>query len=171
MKRSAEPNAPAFDPNDIGILEQRHRDAMLDLILAWGELDGALGILLSRFLDVALAEGADLIGRTPGSAKMAEIVKRLREARGGDAAARTMKKHKKSYERYAKPRNCIAHSKCLGVWTRDPEFVVFAVFERVEEDLLAIDRVPIEEMQRATRWGKAMTALALKLSGAPPGEA
>ena len=39
---------PAIDPNDITPdLEQRHRDAMLDLVLAWGALEGALGVLLS----------------------------------------------------------------------------------------------------------------------------
>jgi hypothetical protein len=37
-----------FNPAEITHdLEQRHRDAMLDLVLAWGSLDGALGMLLA----------------------------------------------------------------------------------------------------------------------------
>ena len=61
--------APAIDPDDITPdLEQRHRDAMLDLVLAWGSLDGALGMLLSRVLGVPLDQGAKLIGKLPNSA-------------------------------------------------------------------------------------------------------
>ena len=37
------PIPPAINPKDITRhLEQRHRDAMLDLVLAWGTMDGAL---------------------------------------------------------------------------------------------------------------------------------
>ena len=57
------PNAPTIDPSEIEPdLERRHRDAMLDLVLAWGELDGALGMFLSRVLGVPLVEGAELTG-------------------------------------------------------------------------------------------------------------
>jgi hypothetical protein len=41
-------------------LEQRHRDAMLDLVLAWGELDGALGMLLSVASGTPMADGAEM---------------------------------------------------------------------------------------------------------------
>jgi len=47
------PIEPVIDPNDIMLdFEQRHRDAMLDLVLAWGSLDGALGMLLSCVLGI-----------------------------------------------------------------------------------------------------------------------
>jgi hypothetical protein len=48
---TARPLPMHIDPNDIDPdLEQRHRDAMLDLVLAWGTLDGALGMALARLL-------------------------------------------------------------------------------------------------------------------------
>lgn len=161
-----------IDPNDITPdLEQRHRDAMLDLVLAWGSLDGALGMLLSRMLGLPLDQGAELIGKHSGSAKLAKVRRLLRNAPGGANAARIMKKHKKNYERYSSARNRIAHSHCAGVWTRNRDFIVFAVFEKVEDNELAVEAIPIKDMQRATRWGRAMTALALKLADAPSGEA
>jgi len=106
----------------------------------------------------------------PGSAKIAGIVKILQDARVGGPAARIMEKHKKSYERHSKPRNRVAHSKCLGIWTRDREFVVFAVYEKAGDELLAIEAIPVAEMYRATRWGKAMTLLALKSAEVLPSE-
>ncbi len=164
--------APAIDPNDItSDLEQRHRDAMLDLVLAWGELDGALGILLSGVRDLPLVQGAELVGRRANAAKLEEICKVLRNAPGGADAARIVKKHKKHYELHARPRNRIAHSRCRGVWTQDRNFIVFMTFEKVADNELAVDLIPIQEMQRATRWGRAMSDLALKLADALSAEA
>ncbi len=166
------PIAPAIDPDDITPnLEQRHRDALLDLVLAWGSLDGALGILLSCVRGLPLDQGAELIGRRPSSAKLAEVCKVLRNAPGGADAARIMKKHKKNYELHSRPRNRIAHSRCLGVWTQDRNCIVFAIFEKVANNVLALEAIPIHEMQRATRWGRAMRDLALKLADALSAEA
>ena len=107
--------APDFDPNDITDLEERHRDAMLDLVLAWGSLDGALGILLSCVQGLPLDQGAELVGRRPNPRKLEEVCKILRDAPGGAEAASTIEKHKKCYELYARPRNRIAHSRCKGI--------------------------------------------------------
>ncbi len=164
--------APAIDPDDITPdLEQRHRDAMLDLVLAWGSLDGAFGILLSRVQGLPLDQGAELIGRLSSSRKLEEVCKVFRNTPGGADAARIMKKHKKNYELHSRPRNRIAHSRCVGVWTRDRDFIVFATFEKVGDNELAVDATPIQEMQRATRWGRAMRDMALKLADALSAEA
>ena len=168
MTKVAIPIPPAIDPNDITPhLEQRHRDAMLDLVLAWGTMDGALGMFLSRVLGVPIVQGAELIGKLPNSAKLEKVRKVLRNVPGGADAALFVKRHKESYERHSFPRNRIAHSKCVGVWTVNQEFVVFAAFEKVEDNNLAFDAIPIQDMQRATRWGQAMTTLALKIADLP----
>ena len=157
--------APAIDPDDImPELEQRHCDAMLDLVLAWGSLDGALGVLLSCVQGLPLDQGAELIGKLPSLAKLAKVCKVLRKAPGGADAARILKKHNKNYELHSRPRNRIAHSHCVGVWTRDRDFIVFAAFEKVADNELALYAIPIEEMQRATRWGRTMRHMALKLA-------
>ena len=144
-------------------LEQRHRDAMLNLVLAWGELDGALGMLLSVASGVPMADGAEKFGRIPGSEKLQRLFKAVREHPEGKNAARQIRKHKKAYELHSFPRNRIAHSKCLGIKRVDRDFIVFAAFEKYGVDELIIDAIPIQMMERATRWGKAMTGLALKL--------
>ena len=158
---------PIIDPNDIAPnLEQRHRDVMLDLVLAWGSLDGALGMLLSSLQGNPFDEGAQAIGTSTNSAKLREIRKILQDTPGGADAAGVMEKHEEAYKRHSFPRNRIAHSRCAGIWTQDPRFIVFQNFEKVEENELAVYAIPIEEMQRATRWGEAMTKLALRLADA-----
>lgn len=166
------PISPTFDPNDITRdLERRHRDAMLDLVLAWGSLDGALGMLLSRVLSVPFDEGAERYGKLINSAKLEKVWKALRKAPSGENAACKLKKYKESYERHSLVRNRIAHSHCGGFRTSNRDFIVFMKFEKVGHGELAIYEIPIQEMERATLWGREMTALALRVADAPSAKA
>ena len=152
-------------------LEQDHREAMLDLVLAWGSLDGAISALLAHVLGVDPVDGAALLKGVPTWEKFEAMRDAVKSVPGGDEAAKVIRKHKKSYERHAATRDIIAHSHCAGYWAVDPEYVIFAKFERVGDDGLAVDRVPPQEMQRATRWGRAMTDLAWKIIDAGGGYA
>lgn len=144
-------------------LDQRHRDAMLDLVLAWGELDGALGMLLSAASGIPMADGAEKFGRLPGSKKLQQLFKAVRAHPQGADAAKQLRKHKKAYERHSFPRNRIAHSKCIGIKRLDRDLILFAAFEKHGVDELTLDAIPIQVMERATRWGKGMTRVALKI--------
>ena len=96
-------------------LEGRHRDAMLDLILAWGVLDGALGMLLSAAQGLSLDQGAEKFGRSTNPDKLRKLCRWLRELPSGGDTANKLETHRTLYERYSEPRNCIAHAKCVGV--------------------------------------------------------
>ncbi|PSJ54314.1 hypothetical protein C7I84_24350 [Mesorhizobium ephedrae] len=74
------------------------------------------------------------------------------------------KKLKKNLERNSFVRNRIVHSRCVGIWEKDPEYVLFAAFERFSDGHLAFDAIPLEEMARVTKWAEQLTALALRLS-------
>lgn len=147
----------------IAELEDRHREAMLDLVLAWGSLDGSIGALVAHTLGMTPAEGADYVNRMPMGKRFETIRDALKDAPNGGQAADIIRKHKKSYERFSKTRNIITHSHCAGFWRLDPDFVLFAKFELAENNGLAVDQVPVQEMQRATRWGRAMNAVAWKI--------
>lgn len=135
-------------------LKDFHRNAMLDLVLAWGSLDGILGMLWAKFLNLPLHEAADEVGKKNGSAKLAEVIGAISQVEAGKNFAKRLRKHKKTYEKHSKPRNKIAHGHCAGYLLSNEKYVVFAVFERVagSEDM-AVDAVSIEEMERATEWG------------------
>ena len=150
-----------IDPDDIDEnLEQRHRDAMLDVVLAWGSLDGALGMLLSGVRGLSLYEGAAEVGAMPASAILAEVHKAIRTAMTrADASehetflrvASTIRRYKKKHEALSVVRNRIAHAHCKGVWKVDRNFIVFMIFQQ-QGDGLAVQCIPIENMEYAAKF-------------------
>jgi hypothetical protein len=143
-------------------LEQRHRDVMLELVLAWGTLDGALGMLISGIRGLPFHEGAEQIGAMPASAEFAEFSKAMRWA-GFPETASTIKRYKKVYEAFSVIRNRIAHSHCLGIWTVDRDFIVFALFQKIGNNQLAIQSIPIQNMQKAIAFGTDMNAKVMEV--------
>ncbi|MBB5985799.1 hypothetical protein [Sphingobium lignivorans] len=155
---------PAFHHDDIvRVIPPFHRDVMLDLILAWAEVDVALKLLLSKVLNVGMSDGADLIGRMPASAVLAQIRKAAAANSASLEVLKLIRGHRRQYDKHAKPRNLIAHSKCVGYWIVDPNYLVFTSFEKTAEGELAVDRTPLEEMRRSHRWALAMTAMAMRI--------
>ncbi|MDR6790794.1 hypothetical protein J2Y58_004177 [Sphingomonas sp. BE138] len=143
-------------------IPQAIRDAMLNCVLAWGSLDGALSMLLARVTGMSFSEAADTIGKDSGTVKLNKMRDAMLE-RGANDVAAAIRKHKKAYEKRIAPRNRIAHARVAGVWTKDPDYIVFAVFESHLTDQLAIELVPIQEVRRSTHWATAMTAMALRI--------
>lgn len=157
-----------IDPDDVEeVLEQRHRDAMLDLILAWASLDGALGMMLARVLRIPTTQAAELVERMPASARFAEMRKMMLQSNIGKEAAHSLKKHKKAYEKLTPIRNMIAHSHCAGIWKKHPDYVVFLTFKKVGEDALAVDGLSVHGILQATAWAKAMRRVAYDISQVP----
>lgn len=163
-----------IEPEDIDeSLEQRHRDAMLDVVLAWGALDGALGMLLSCVRGLSLYDGAAAFGTMPASAILADVRRAIKEAQsrahaddqaGFERIASTLKKYKKKYEEFSFVRNCIAHAYCKGVWTVDRDFVVFMAFKQRGSSDLAIEGIPIKDMELATKFGSHLCAAMLRFA-------
>jgi hypothetical protein len=159
-----------IDPSDVEReLEQRHRDALLDVIMSWASLDGALGMMLARIARITPVEAATLVEKMPATALFAEMRRIMLRSPAAHAveAARTLKKHKKSYERIAPIRNMIAHSHCAGYWRKYPDYVVFMTFQKVGDDALAVDAVNIHGMNRAALWARAMRELAQQIANVP----
>lgn len=144
-------------------LKPSHREAMLDLVLAWGTLDGALAMLLAAVMGVPDHEAADIIGKQSGSGKLAETIRLMKSGSADEKAVKFLKKNKTAYERHSKPRNRISHGHCAGYLSADENYVVFAIFERVGSDNLAVEAIPTDEMERATQWGKAFTSFIFTL--------
>jgi hypothetical protein len=55
---------------------------MLDLILAWGSLDGALSILMATIAGENLPDEVDRIGKKKGSMKLLEIMRVIGDGGG-----------------------------------------------------------------------------------------
>ena len=127
---------------------------MLDLVLAWASLDGALGMLYSQVADIPMHEGADLIAREKNTAVMARILRETKGTSKFESMKKLIRPNKRKYEKFSTSRNLIAHAKCVGFSKHDNDFVVFATFEKVGNDQLAVDAIPVQEMRRATEWAE-----------------
>ena len=93
----------------------RHRELMLDLILAWGTLDGVLGMMVATISGEKMTDTANEYGRIPGSAKFQKKFLDALKAKGATKdVLKAVKRHKKSYEKFSKPRNTIAHGHCAA---------------------------------------------------------
>ncbi len=141
-------------------LERYHRDGMLDLILAWAELDNSLGLLLGYAIKMEPLDAADSHGRKTVSEKLKRLISATRQ----EARARTelfLERQKIHCEIFADARNVIAHSKCLGYDAHDPEFVLFAKHERFQDGLLTL-AVPLQEMERAEKWARRVNRYILR---------
>ncbi|HUS52857.1 MAG TPA: hypothetical protein VMY41_02490 [Thermohalobaculum sp.] len=144
-------------------LKQFHRDAMLDLILVWGTLDGALTMLVAAFTGEPLHEAADRIGKTNGSNKIVEVANIIKNYDDGMAHVKNFRKWKKKYEKYSVPRNRIAHAHCVGYLESDDQYIVFAVAEHEGGGNMAIEAIPVEEMKQATQYGEMLAAFAVNI--------
>ena len=73
-------------------LKQFHRDAILDLVLVWGSLDGALTMLVSEITGEELHKAAGRLVKLKGSSKILEIARVLSEhQKSGEVAAKFRK--------------------------------------------------------------------------------
>ncbi|WP_135898725.1 hypothetical protein [Mesorhizobium sp. M4B.F.Ca.ET.169.01.1.1] len=131
----------------------RHRDIMFDLILTWAKIDGAIGAMIGSALNIPISDAAFLLEGWSTSARFQELIKTLKQLPGGDAAAATFRRHKKTYERFSRIRNRIAHAACAGYLREDAEYVVFLIFEKWADGQMTVESIPIDEMQAADRWG------------------
>jgi hypothetical protein len=137
---------------------------MLDLILAWGSLDGALTMLVAAFKGEPLHVAVDRIGKEKASCKLLEIARILESDKRTAAFAKKVKAQKKQYEKYARARNRIAHSHCCGYLLSDDKYIVFAVAEPEGDNQLAVEAIPIKCMKDATKFGQNLRVFAFRTS-------
>ena len=134
-------------------LELRHRDAMLDLVLAWGTLDGALTMLVGDINGWPLPETAKEFHKKKASIKFRCAIKSLEKNKGltgsAEEAVKKLKKIKKDYEKYSKIRNIIVHSKCIGYLKKYEERIVFLIAEPEDENEMRIEAIHITYIKQA----------------------
>lgn len=136
-------------------LPQDVRDVLLNVILAWAELDMATGFFVSLVLGLDPDAGATKFGRREISDKLKRSSKALKEA-GEFEVARVVLEISSQYPEKATYRRRIAHSKCAGVLMSDPTRIVFLPFEREgPPGNLAVELIPLEKFSDATTWAKS----------------
>ena len=104
------------------------REAMLDLILAFADLDSSVAFITAMTKGLNPREGADQLGRKSIGDKLKIAVSALK-AGGRHADAAILQEVRDEYPDRSKLRNRIAHHRCAGVRKSDPSRVIFLPYE------------------------------------------
>lgn len=148
---------PSFNIDDLDRrVNAAAEDAMMALILAWAHLDGALSLWVGVKFGVPADKMAILLGRADGTSKLLKL-RRLYLLEGDTESAKRIKLIKNNYEKHVRPRNLVAHASYRGCLKSEPDRLVFASYEAVSLGTLAVDAVPIEEIQRSTAWANLLS--------------
>jgi len=146
-----------FDIDDLDrSINPAAEEAMMALILAWAHLDGALSMWVGVKFGVPADKMAILLGRADGTSKLLKL-RRLYLLEGNAQSAARIKAIKNAYEKHVKPRNLVAHASYRGRLKSEPDRIVFASYEAVKPGELAIDAVPIQEIERSTAWANLLS--------------
>lgn len=136
------------------------RETMLDLILAFANLDGSTAFFSAARNNLDPGEGADKYRRWPVARKFKEAAKALRRSGQIDEAALLLR-ISDDYADRSEVRNRVAHSRCLGVRRSDPTLIVFMPYENEGPARhLAVEGYRLARLEADLEWARGMnTAL------------
>lgn len=137
---------------------------MLDLLLRWASLEGAVSQFSAATFDQDDEEHADEITNRKMSMKLREIDLALRPHLPELAAV--IGKLKKEAERYGKLRDTIAHCHCAGMLKSKPRYLVFLRYRRHTLGGLSVDHVPLEMFDEAKRFAEHVRSVVERLNDA-----
>lgn len=130
------------------------REVLLDVILAWANLEMATGFFVAQVLGLTPDEGADKFGRKEIADKLKRASKALKDLGKVEVAAKVLE-IANDYPEKALLRRRIAHSKCAGVRKSIPSRVVFLPFEREgPPGNLAVEIIHLSKFAEAAKWAE-----------------
>ena len=149
------PEARALVEGDIDpVIPPAAREVMLDLVLAWANLDGSVAFLAAATGGLNPSQGAERFGRKVIADKLIAAAKSLK-ASGHDADAARVQRISDEYPDKAKLRRRVAHSRCAGVRRSDPSRVVFLPYETEGPDgHLAMEIYGLDAFAADTAWAR-----------------
>lgn len=147
------PEAEAIITGDLErSLPSEAREVLLDVILAWANLDLATAFFVASVSGLNPDAGADRFGRKEIAEKLKRAVKALDERGEADVAAR-VREIADAYPDKSLLRRRIAHSKCAGVRKSLPSRFVFLPYEREgPAGHLAIEIIDMSQFIDAANW-------------------
>lgn len=147
------PEADAIIAGDLELrLPRDVRNVLLDVVLAWANLDMATAFFVASVSDLNPDTGAVKFGRKEIADKLKRASTAL-EARGEVEVASRVREIAANYPEKALLRRRIAHSKCAGVRKSLPDRLVFLPFEREGPNgHLAIEIIHISKFKDAKYW-------------------
>ena len=154
-----------FDVNEIdrfGITD-RHKLVIAECVMAWAAFDSQFRAMLTAVEDRDLDAGALDYDRLKISQAWQKLQKSLKAQGAVESVLHIIKMHEKDYWQAVVARNMIAHAGCVGVWTLNRDYLVFAPFEADGPGRMVVIRQPLEEIERSTDWARGFSGLANRI--------
>jgi hypothetical protein len=156
------PEAEAILAGDIEPnLPNRAREVLLDVILAWANLDMVTAFFVAAVSELDPDEGAQKFGKKEIAEKLKRAVTVL-QASGKVELAANLQEIADVYPGRALLRRRIAHTKCAGVRKSDPNCIVFLPFEKEGPPKhLAVEVFHLSAFVEAIEWATKVHNLLL----------
>jgi len=154
-----------FDTQQIdrGGIEVRHKVAIADCVMAWAAFDCQLRALLTAIEGRSLDQGAAEYDKLWAKVAWTKLRQRMRDGGASEDVLGVIAEHKKAYGEHVEARNLIAHAGCVGVWTKDRDYLIFAPFEAHAPGQMVIVRQPLDTIARSTGWAKGFSEMAHRI--------
>jgi hypothetical protein len=153
-----------FEVHDLGLkdirrLTNRHRVVMANLVLSFARMDTQLSNWLVEAFQMRSDRAALLLQNMSISTKYLKLIK-FYEHEGPAIWAKELKASKKKLDDHAEFRNLVCHAQCVGVWARDPEYVLFLPLSYTPGCLgsTRFELCLLEGMEAATEWADNQAA-------------
>ena len=130
------------------------RELLLNVVLRWASVDGAVSRLFASSHALDDVAHADAISALPTSTKIRQIYCIIKPLNKPVGAA--INKLKRLYEKRSVTRNLIAHAHCAGRMVSDPDRVVFLEYASRGTGGLIAAHVPLSQLREAIRFGEIM---------------
>jgi len=146
---------PNFDEKSIARLTNSHRVAMAKVVLSFARLDTQLSNWLVEAYEMRADRAALLIQHMAIDNKYLRLI-RLYKHEGPAVWAKELKKAKDEMEPHADVRNTICHAACVGTWTGDRDYILFAPLtcEIGKPNTARIEAISVQSMATASEWAE-----------------
>lgn len=138
-------------------LPNQVREVLLDVILAWADLDMTTGFFVSQVTGMDPDSGAEKYGRKFIEDKLKKASRALSE-KGHLSMAKSVLSIANEYPEKSLFRRRIAHSKCAGVRRTANNRIVFLPFEREgPPGHLAVEVIDVSQFVEAKEWAEQVS--------------
>lgn len=152
-------NIGDLERRDIKRITNQHRVAMASVVIGFARLDTRLSDWIVQAFEMRHERGAMFIQNMSIDNKFQRLIK-LYEHEGPRLYATQLKTRKKAMSPHYEVRNLICHAACLGTWTKDRDYLIFAPLNYIpgSAGMAKVEAVSIQSMKLAADWAEIEAA-------------
>lgn len=144
-------------------ISERHKLGIADCIIAWARFESQLRALLARLEGKALDEGALQYSRLAPDDAWRKIKRTLKERGASEAVLERVQFNREASRDSYHFRRTIVHAGCVGVWSKDADYLCFAPYEAESQGNMVVEWLPLGGIKEATAIAEGGFRLAMRI--------